>query len=166
MKTIYFSWLHQQFYSNILPTIWDYHSSTFSSHFLLHTTKQQFRSFTSHSIIQQQQPHSYRISSLTFWVSGGMLFSNLYPCNSLNARKWMNLENSLTMLHYLTHFHKLNTSLVGHGEYIYYHFDSILHVPSSHLPFTNMSLPKYTLLQFDLVLEWVINMKKMYIDGL
>ena len=49
-------------------------------------------------------------SSSTFWVSGGMLFSNLYPCNSLNARKWMNLENFLTLLHYLIHFHKPNTS--------------------------------------------------------
>ena len=27
----------------------------------------------------------------------------------------MNLENSLTMLHFLTHFHKLNTSSIGGG---------------------------------------------------
>ena len=56
-------------------SIWEYHSSTFISHILIHTTKQQFRSFTSHSIIRQQQPHSYCISSSTFWVSGGILFS-------------------------------------------------------------------------------------------
>ena len=34
-------------------------------------------------------------------------------------------------------------------------FDSILHIPSSHLPLTNMSLPKYTLLQFASIFDMI-----------
>ena len=64
------------------------------------------------------------------------------------------MENSLSMLHSLTHFHKLNTYSVGGCVYSL-PLDSILHIPSFHLSLTNMSLPNYTLLQFDLVLGMI-----------
>ena len=56
-----FLWSSWAFLQQHTSAIWEYHSSTFSSHLLLHLTKHQFRSFTSHSMIQQQQPHSYCI---------------------------------------------------------------------------------------------------------
>ena len=48
-----------------------------------------------------------------------------------------------------THFRKYKTSSVGGGGVYSLPFDSILHMPSSHLPLTDMSLPNYTVLQFD-----------------